>query len=323
MASRSPSAGRWFAASVAAVALLHASDARATYSIVAVERGGVSGGAVASCVSVDVVERVLGVEPTRGALATQSYLFAPAHDMAASGLAAGDTPEVILARMLDPTFDPDFAKRQYAIVDVDGRSAIFTGKEALPFAASRSFVEGDWTVTVQGNILTGAVVLDALESGFRAAGACDLPERLMRALESVSKGGDGDSRCTPFGASAESAALLVDSDLHLSREGGDPASDTFVNPTAALREDLEAWRSNHPCAEPRPEEGGSTPPPNVEPEARGCQVARVATPPTSHRFALVPLGLVRWGLVRWCLAALSLVWLGRRLRFLRSPRALE
>ena len=69
-------------------------------------------------------------------------------------------------------------------------------------------VEG-FTYAIQGNILTGAAVLDQAQMAFQGE-ACDLAERLMRALEAGALNNQGDRRCTPAGAPSDSAFIEVD-----------------------------------------------------------------------------------------------------------------
>jgi uncharacterized Ntn-hydrolase superfamily protein len=140
--------------------------------------------------------------------------------------------------------------RQYGIVDLAGRAAGYSGGMTLAYAEDRQGTLGPITYSVQGNILTSAAVLDqavaALPDG------CDLPDRLMRALEAGAANGEGDTRCTPDGIPADSAFLQVD------REG-EPAGTYLVldvtdtapeSPVALLRAEYDAWRATHPCPAP-------------------------------------------------------------------------
>lgn len=105
---------------------------------------------------------------------------------------------------------------------------------------------GALTYSVQGNILTSAAVLDQAIAALPAG--CDLPDRLMRALEAGAANGEGDNRCTPGGIPADSAFLQVDRD-------GEPAGSYLVldvtdtapdDPIARLRAQYDAWRASHP-----------------------------------------------------------------------------
>ena len=92
--------------------------------------------------------------------------------------------------------------RQVGIVDAQGRGATYSGSACLPWAGGRAAEN----VATQGNILTGADVVDALFETFTAGGAA-FPELLLRALKAADEAG-GDRR------GRQSAALLV------VREGG-------------------------------------------------------------------------------------------------------
>lgn len=238
-------------------ALAWPAEAAATYSIVGVdlERGAV-GGAVASCVPLEVLLRVYGGAPGRGALVTQSFLHPTAHDVGLSALAGGAAPDEVLALLVDPAFDADFERRQYAVVDAAGARARFTGPEALPWAGDDAGDADGHAFAAQGNILTGPEVvglaLDAAE-----APACDLGERLLAALEAPAAAGLGDSRCTPYGLPARSAVLFVDPPdapagtfLALSFEAPDPTVGPSEDPVAALRAAFAGWREGHPCELP-------------------------------------------------------------------------
>src|SRR5690606_29359459 len=112
----------------------------------------------------------------------------------------------------------------------------------------------------QGNILTGAQVLTQAAGAFELE-ACDLAERLMRALEAGADNDHGDSRCAEDrGIPSDSAFLQVD-------RPGEPAGDYLSlrvptsgqqNPLVALREQFDQWRDAHPCVAPMPNAGTAT-----------------------------------------------------------------
>ena len=87
--------------------------------------------------------------------------------------------------------------RQLGVVDALGRSATFTGKSCIDWAGGRT----EPNVTVQGNILTGPAVVDAMLEAFMAPGL-PFPERLVAALRAADKAG-GDRR------GRQSAAVIV------------------------------------------------------------------------------------------------------------------
>jgi uncharacterized Ntn-hydrolase superfamily protein len=130
-----------------------------------------------------------------GAVATQSWAntsYGPRGlDMLASGLAPDDVAQRLIAD------DADREKRQFGIVDAQGRAATFTGTECFEWAGG---VTGRG-YCAQGNILAGRAVVDGLARGFESATGT-LAERLVAALQEGQRGG-GDRR------GMQSAALLV------------------------------------------------------------------------------------------------------------------
>jgi uncharacterized Ntn-hydrolase superfamily protein len=264
------------------VSALAAGRAEATFSIVAVDRtSGEVGGAVASCVPLETVLRVYGAAPGRGALVTQSYLKDGVNERGVMLLAAGASAEEVLAALVDPAFDPDFDDRQYAVVDLEGGVAAFTGTGDLPYAGHERGID----FSVQGNSLTDHAVLERMEEAFVSGGGCDLAERLVLALEAAARGG-GDSRCTPDGRSAESAALFVDAPEARVLALADPGVGG-EEPTAAIRDGYEAWRVEHACpvvqAAPEP-----------APVDEGCSFAGRGGSPTAF-LPLLMLALRRRG----------------------------
>lgn len=88
-------------------------------------------------------------------------------------------------------------RRQVGLVDAKGRAAAFTGGDCLDWAGHRTG-EG---FAVQGNILAGKQVVDAMADAFAGAKG-ELADRLVEALAAGQRAG-GDKR------GMQSAALLV------------------------------------------------------------------------------------------------------------------
>ena len=130
-----------------------------------------------------------------GVLATQAWAnlsYGPAGlDLLEQGVPA----EEVVRRLTEG--DEDREHRQLGVVDRQGNAAAWTGKDCFNWAGHR-MGKG---YTCQGNILTGAAVVDAMAEAFERAGG-PLPERLLAALESGQAAG-GDSR------GQQSAALYV------------------------------------------------------------------------------------------------------------------
>jgi uncharacterized Ntn-hydrolase superfamily protein len=168
-----------------------------TFSIVARSADGESWGvAVASkflAVGSAVPAAVAGV----GAIATQADANVAYKGLALSHLDDGATAAVALQRLLEEDDGRD--RRQVGIVDVDGNAASHTGESCLDWAGG---VVGDG-YAIQGNILTGAEVVEAMEAAWSASSPDDpLAHRLLDALAAGDAAG-GDSR------GRQSAALLV------------------------------------------------------------------------------------------------------------------
>lgn len=168
-----------------------------TFSIVARSADGESWGvAVASkflAVGAVVPAAVAGV----GAIATQSDGNVAYKGLALSHMDEGATASVALQRLIEE--DPGREDRQVGIVDVDGGSATYTGHNCDEWAGGIS--EKD--VAIQGNILTGPEVVEAMKASWDAtSGEPDLARRLLAALTAGDQAG-GDSR------GRQSAALLV------------------------------------------------------------------------------------------------------------------
>lgn len=131
---------------------------------------------------VGVAAAQAGVDRTR---ANQTLIYEQLKD--------GMDPRLILDMLKD---DPDVERRQFGIVDMQGRSIGFSGAENGAASLSRQGrVPGtDIYYSVQGNILASdAVVLNAARALEQAPG--DVVDKVMAAMEAADEAG-GDSRCT-------------------------------------------------------------------------------------------------------------------------------
>ena len=135
-----------------------------------------------------------------GAIATQAWAnisFGPdGLRLLEAGMSAKETVDQLVAQ------DEGRDHRQLGVVDKDGRSASYTGAECLDWAGGLSG-EG---FAIQGNILTGPGVVEAIRETFLSTEG-SLTDRLLQSLLSGDRAG-GDSR------GRQSAAILV------VREGG-------------------------------------------------------------------------------------------------------
>ena len=147
-----------------------------TYSIAArCEKTGAFGIAITSS-SICVASRCAWVGPL-GAVSTQNIAdpaLGPAGlGLLRQGLGAG----AVLNLLLAGTPDPDY--RQVGVIDRYGKTALHSGKEALPLAA---FAEGPACIAL-GNLLASPDVPASMIAAYVAASGETLAERLMLALE--------------------------------------------------------------------------------------------------------------------------------------------
>jgi uncharacterized Ntn-hydrolase superfamily protein len=166
-----------------------------TFSIVATD-GTAWGVAVASkflAVGSAVPAAAAGV----GAIATQSYANLAYRPDGLALLRDGKTAQQTLDALTGA--DDQREQRQAGVVDADGRSASYTGTACHDWAGGRT---GE-NYAIQGNILTGPDVVEAMERIWLASDATQpLARRLYAALVAGDDAG-GDKR------GRQSAAMLV------------------------------------------------------------------------------------------------------------------
>ena len=175
-----------------------------------------------------------------GAISTQALPNVGYGPDALARLAAGEAPESILAALT--AADAMAAHRQAGLVDAQGRSATWTGASCMEWAGGRVGPG----VAVQGNILAGPEVVDAILDTYLAAKG-SFPRRLVAAVQAGDRAG-GDSR------GRQSAALLV------RRENGgqgglddrwiDLRVDDHTDPTAELARLLGLHEKQSNLADP-------------------------------------------------------------------------
>lgn len=122
-----------------------------------------------------------------GAVATQAklnpYLGIDGIRLLQQGRAA---PEVLKILALQ---DPRAEQRQFAVLDREGRTAVWTGQKCIPWAGSEEHEE----FSVQGNRLAGPHVVEAMVEAYQASSGKPFSERLMEALEAGDRAG-GDAK---------------------------------------------------------------------------------------------------------------------------------
>jgi hypothetical protein len=255
--------------SLAGLALAPA--AHATWSIVLTDSrtGEVAIGSATCLEGFDLLAGSPVLVVAKGGAAAQSLVDTTGENRRTirDGLVAGTSPQNILRTLgLDPSFD----SRQYGIVDTTARSITYTGSGAGAYAGGRTGSLGTMSYALQGNVLTGATVLDAAEHELLSSGI-DLPGRLMQAmLAAAEQGGDGRCSCRfsePMACGApppgfkKSAhvgylvgARLGDTDGGCDAVTGCASGDYFLNlnvafqagddldPVLQLRQEFLAWR---------------------------------------------------------------------------------
>jgi uncharacterized Ntn-hydrolase superfamily protein len=173
-----------------------------TFSILGYDpQTGEVGGAVQSRVF-SVGNGVLWADANAGVAATQAIVDVGYGPQALELLRQGMAPETIVKQIWDRDPDPlpdNWSKqgRQFAVMNLKGGYAAFTGKQATEWAGHK----GGKYATAQGNILAGpAVVANMVEAFEKMSG--HLSQRLVAALEGGQAGG-GDKR------GQQSAALVI------------------------------------------------------------------------------------------------------------------
>ena len=193
-----------------------------TFSILARDpNNGRFGVAVATC-HLAVGSTVPHIRSGVGAVATQ------AHTNPYLGICGlerleqhADAQDVLNSLLLD---DPHRDRRQFHLIDLDGRTACWTGADCEGWAGHRHHPN----LSVAGNCLVGEVVLEAMEQTFLTSDPnWKLGRRLMTALQAGELAG-GDHRAI----SSTSAALQV------SGEAAFPLLDLRVDFRAGAVEEL-------------------------------------------------------------------------------------
>ncbi len=130
-----------------------------------------------------------------GVVATQSFANTSFGVSGIELMASGRSAEEVITKLLAE--DPGKESRQVGLVDQLGRAATFTGRDCYQWAGG---IRGAG-YAIQGNILVGAQVVQAMERGFLESKQ-ELPGRLYAALVAGDQAG-GDRR------GRQSAAIMV------------------------------------------------------------------------------------------------------------------
>ena len=164
----------------------------ATFSILGYDpETGEVGGAVQS--RVFTLTGVLTADADAGVVATQAIVDVSYGPKGIALLKAGMKPDAIIKAIWesDPDPHPDrWTKqgRQFAVIDLQGETATFTGPKATTWAGGK---QGTFC-TAQGNILAGPAVVEGMVKAFEETKG-HLSMRLMAALDAGQAAG-GDTR---------------------------------------------------------------------------------------------------------------------------------
>jgi len=187
-----------------------------TFSIVARSADGRSAGVAVASKFLAVGSAVPAARYGVGAIATQAFANTLYKRNGLALLAEGRSADETVAALLGR--DEGRESRQVGVVDAVGRAATWTGTECMDWAGG---VTGDG-YAIQGNILTGAEVVTAMEQAWLVGASRPLPERMLGALAAGDRAG-GDQR------GRQSAALLVVADSGGYTPGDDLACDLRVD----------------------------------------------------------------------------------------------
>lgn len=194
-----------------------------TFSIVAFDSKTKTLGISVSTAIPAVGSAVPHVEAGVGAVATQAQTNVLHGIEGLKLLKMGLSPQAALETMLQGDIDRE--KRQVIIIDAQGRTAAFTGRENVEWKGH--IIRKDCVVA--GNMLAGSRVIKAMVETFEATKG-KLAERLLKALEAGQEAG-GDKR------GRMSAALLVANEQWISetRPVLDLRVDAHQDPVKELR----------------------------------------------------------------------------------------
>lgn len=192
--------------------------------------------------------------------------------------------------------------RQNAIADLNGLHGAWTGTQINDlyesdgtFGTTQEDAGGSddrFAYSAQGNVVTNNTVA-LLQMGFTTGlldndlAGCDLPARLIIAMEAVPLAGGGDARC-------------IRADLSPNDVSGTPAAGAFVkvqdaegnfiidinviddgqvDQTIELKAKYDEWRAANPCPDEQGTASPTNPPTNSETETTTTSGPAVDTPP--------------------------------------------
>jgi uncharacterized Ntn-hydrolase superfamily protein len=215
-----------------------------TFSLLGLEpESGCVGGIVSSS-SPAVAARCLRVRAGAGAAASQNVTDPRLAPRLLDLLEAGRSPQEAIEEVL--ASEPDVEYRQLAVLDLQGRTAVYSGERTL---GTHAGAQGAGVVAA-GNLLANPWVPEAMVEAFEAAAGAPLGDRLVAALHAgLAAGGEAGP--------VRSAGLLVADQVPWPVD--DLRVDWGVDPVAELAALWELWkpqsegyvvRALHPAAAP-------------------------------------------------------------------------
>lgn len=172
----------------------------ATWSIVVVDtRTGEVCAASATCISgFDLKPNLAVMRVGLGAACAQSVVDQNAVNRQRiwQWMSEGRSPDQILLDLAP--LDTQHQRRQYGISMLRHPSTSFTGNQAGQARLDLHGTDGDLRWAIQGNLLTGGVVVTAARDALLSTPG-DLSQKVMAAMEAArSMGGDGRCSCSPI-----------------------------------------------------------------------------------------------------------------------------
>lgn len=214
-----------------------------TFTIIArCPRQGLLGIALTSS-PLSVAARCSFIRANLGAVSTQAYAHPGLGPLALNLLELGYSPEKALAEI--HAGDRFAEHRQLGIVDRNGNSAVFTGKDSLEWRGHRN----GQNYVVMGNYLVDGQVVEAMEDAWLSSENDILEERLMRALEAGKAAGGEKGGHLSAGMLVYGRDTYARTDLRIDLHQG-PSGTDAVN---SLRTLFEEYRPLIPYYEERPE----------------------------------------------------------------------
>mmetsp|Transcript_12018 Transcript_12018/g.13258 ORF Transcript_12018/g.13258 Transcript_12018/m.13258 type:complete len:299 (+) Transcript_12018:232-1128(+) len=111
------------------------------------------------------------------------------------GINRGESPTTILQKLASIS---GHQSRQYGIADVEGREITFSGSSNGAYKGGVKGSVGSLHYAIQGNVLAGACVIDAIEQATLEYKG-DMPNILMAGMKAAGEvGGDGRCSCSQF-----------------------------------------------------------------------------------------------------------------------------